>query len=482
MGMTRRSQPGVNPWPLLTSAALLASLSAAPLLAQPSLQITSPPDGTVIAPGQTFEVVVTPSPGAAFILVAVVSGYPIGDNLASGSPPYQVPVPIAATVTPGRYQLGAVGAVTPGQPVYSAPISIDVERPDNPVSLHAQSSITVVPVGKTDRLIQTVGTFSDGLQIDLTNSTLTTYATNAPAVATVDTTGTVTAVSPGTANITITNGNASTLVQVVVPPAMSVMPKAKKLYASQKQQFTAWGGYDDTVPTTWSVQPAGLGSISASGLYAAPASITSQQTVTIVATNTLDATQSATATLSLYPNVTISVTPPTANLWAAQTQQFQAMAGNARSDVTWSISPTTAGSVDYTGLYTASTSITTIQAVQVTAASAADPTKSSSATVTLYPPISVTVSPAGPNGQGTSICASQTLQFTATVTNAPTVAVTWSLNPALGTIGTNGMYIPPPIPAQLNGTPVTVSATSQADNKTSGSALVILSATCSRGR
>jgi hypothetical protein len=44
---------------------------------QPTLQITSPADGTVVYPGQTVTVTVSPSAGATFTAVAILAPHPL---------------------------------------------------------------------------------------------------------------------------------------------------------------------------------------------------------------------------------------------------------------------------------------------------------------------------------------------------------------------------------------------------------------------
>src|SRR6185312_3699880 len=117
-------------------------------------------------------------------------------------------------------------------------------------------------------------------------------------------------------------------------------------------------------------------------------------------------------------------TPGTASLPASQAQQFTAsVTGNADISVTWSLSPNV-GNVSSTGLYTAPASIASSQNVTVTATSVADTTKSASATVTLTP-VSVTLAPAT-----SSLGASQTQQFTPTVTGSSNTSVAWTINPS----------------------------------------------------
>ena len=61
---------------------------------------------------------------------------------------------------------------------------------------------------------------------------------------------------------------------------VSVSPSASLLYAGQRQQFTATTNSADTA-VTWTISPAGVGTVSASGLYTAPDTISAQQTVAV---------------------------------------------------------------------------------------------------------------------------------------------------------------------------------------------------------
>jgi hypothetical protein len=92
------------------------------------------------------------------------------------------------------------------------------------------------------------------------------------------------------------------------------------------------------------------------------------------------------------PPVSITLSPSTASLWPnnpgvwpSSTQAFNATVSNStNTGVTWSISPSTAGSIDASGNYTAPTIAAGLPAsVTVKATSQADSTKSASSTVTL---------------------------------------------------------------------------------------------------
>jgi hypothetical protein len=130
-----------------------------------------------------------------------------------------------------------------------------------------------------------------------------------------------------------------------------------------------------------------VGSISAGGLYTAPASITAAQTVTVTATSVADSTKTASAAVSLAPPVSVSLTPATVTLGQAQTQAFTAsVANSSNTAVTWTLSPAL-GSISTAGLYTAPSSIATAQTVTVTATSVANPAIFANAVISLAAPL-----------------------------------------------------------------------------------------------
>jgi RHS repeat-associated protein len=144
--------------------------------------------------------------------------------------------------------------------------------------------------------------------------------------------------------------------------------------------------------------------------------------------------------------ISVGLTPAMAALYASQTQQFTApVTGTPNTAVTWTLSPSGVGSMDGTGLYTAPATISTQQTVTVTAASVADPTKSASATITLYPPygplVSIAVTPANSSiSQGTNQQFTATGTFTDGSTQDLTASATWSSSAtAVATINAAGL-------------------------------------------
>jgi hypothetical protein len=259
--------------------------------------------------------------------------------------------------------------------------------PDAPVAIANDSrTLGLAYVGDSGDLLVD-GTFADGSKVELQRSSLTTYTSDNPAVATVDSTGVVTATGPGLANITITNNGASTMVPVSVPQWVSIMPRSISLNPSGTHQFTPRvvmaPGTDLSV--TWSVHP-DLGSIDGTGLYTAPSGVDAQRRVVVTATSVADPTKSGSAEVQLLPPIAVSVSPIVVTLSGGRTKRFVATVRNTESKgVSWSIEPTGVGSIDDKGNYTAPASIGSPQTVTVTATSDIDGAKSASARVKLVP-------------------------------------------------------------------------------------------------
>ena len=232
----------------------------------------------------------------------------------------------------------------------------------------------------------------------------------------------------------------------------TVSPTSAQLGGGLTQQFTS------NTAVNWSVS--GGGSISSSGLYTAPNPVPSRTTVTVTATSQADSTKTATATVTLTPLSSTPVTPSSGQIGGDQSKQFAAVVTNdSNTAVNWIAS---VGTITSSGLYTGPGPVQTQTQVTITATSAADPTKSSSATVTLMP-IVVIVAP--PN---VTFGLPGDQQFNATVQWSANPKVNWSVN--AGRI-VDGFYSTPnPLPAR--GTAITVTATAQADNSTTGSAAV----------
>ena len=157
--------------------------------------------------------------------------------------------------------------------------------------------------------------------------------------------------------------------------------------------------------------------------------------------------------------VSVSVTPVSAQVVIGGSQQFSAIvSGISNTSVSWSVtgagcSGSACGTISPTGLYFAPAAVPTPAQVFVTATSVADATKSSTATVTLIPPVVVTLSPSA-----VTLTTGSQQQFTAMVSGTTNTSITWSLSGSgcsgmsCGLISPTGLYTAPasvPVPAQV---------------------------------
>ncbi|HME07696.1 MAG TPA: hypothetical protein VKG25_11615 [Bryobacteraceae bacterium] len=143
------------------------------LNAQAALQITSPSTGTVVNPGQEVQVIVSAS--QPFASVLLVGQSPLGLSQPLAGPPYSSSVTVPSQTDPGLHTLTALGSASSGSLVPSAPVVLDVERPDPPVSVNLPIPAVELQVGGGFG-IQVVGTYADGSTAYLSKSTLTTYS------------------------------------------------------------------------------------------------------------------------------------------------------------------------------------------------------------------------------------------------------------------------------------------------------------------
>ncbi len=203
---------------LVLSGTLAISISYAQQ--QPLLQITSPTDQSRVQEGQTVTIVVAADPSVQNVYVLTQSPLPAVQPTSS---PTQFTLTLPTNIHPGLYQIGAIGSNS-GSDVESAPIQIDVERQDAPVSLIAKPTFVTISTIETTQPSNVLGTFADGSTLSLKNSSLISYHSDLPSVVTIAPNGVMTAVGPGYATIRVQYGVigqpgwVATTFQVTVPP------------------------------------------------------------------------------------------------------------------------------------------------------------------------------------------------------------------------------------------------------------------------
>jgi hypothetical protein len=292
-----------------------------------------------------------------------------------------------------------------------------------------------------------IGTYSDGSTHDISSSV--TWASSAPAIATITGAGLARSLAIGQTNISATYGTVgpgqtgvggSTMLTVTPAEvaAISVWPPSASIPVGTTEQFHATGTFTDgtmqdlTSSASWTSTPPIVPTINA-GL------VRTSFPGTTTITATVGSIQGS-AILNITPAalVSIAVTPPSSSVAIGNSQQFTATGtfnnGSTQdltSQVNWSSADTTIASIDSMGLALTAAAGTT----QVTATSGSV-TGSATLTVTATTLVTVTVTPAIP-----SVPLGETQQFTATGTFADgsiqdiTQTATWSsTNPAVATI------------------------------------------------
>jgi hypothetical protein len=230
-----------------------------------------------------------------------------------------------------------------------------------------------------------------------------------------------------------------------------------------------------------------VGTISATGQYAAPQFLPSPASVTVRATSQADPSATGSSAVSLQSDVIVNVSPNSATLPAGSTQSFSATvtsSGNPNPSVAWSVNGiaggnATIGTITSSGsnaaMYTAPGTPPSPPAITVTATSVADPSRAASASLTILCGAPNGISPAL-----ASVALAQTQPFVATLCVPPGTATLWDVNgitggnASLGTVtNTNGTAATYTAPASLPATnPATVRATSQTTPPQSVSAVV----------
>jgi PQQ-like domain len=228
-----------------------------------------------------------------------------------------------------------------------------------------------------------------------------------------------------------------------------ISPSNVTLNPGASQQFhTSVSGTSNTA-VQWEVDgklsgAASTGTISNSGLYTAPPSMSQAASFTVTAVSQADPSQTTSAAVKVNPSVGVAVSPASAAIAVSGTQPFTAsVSGNTNTSVTWSVDGTTGGNstvgtISTGGLYSAPA---VAGQHTVTATSVADSTQKASASISV---LSLGVSPSNAN-----LAPGGTQQFTATVEGTSNTAVTWSVdgvvngNTTVGTISSTGLYTAP---------------------------------------
>ncbi len=483
---TNRGSPGGDQMKrILTVACAILSAFLSPIVSHASVSVSLSPATVHVQPGGQTQFTATVNGTTNNVVIWGLTGVNcVGiacGQITSGGlylAPATAPAPNVVTVT--ATSLADLSA--------SASAAVIVGTSSD-VAVSVSPSTAKILIGRQQQFVAFVsGTTITGVTWKLSGSSC-----SSSDCGTITSTGLYTAPAnlPSSSQVTVQavsladpTRSGSATVTIVLPVAVSVSPTSANVVAGKQQQFIATVTNSSNTAVTWSLSGSGCsgsacGSITSGGLYTAPSSVPKPAQVLITATSVADSTKSATATVTVVAPVTVSISPTTAQLLTGGHQQFTAIVSNTTNTaVTWSLagsgcSGSACGAITAGGLYTAPSSVPSPPQVSVTATSVADPTKSATATVTVLPPVAVTIVPAI-----VDVVTGAHQQFTATVANTTNTAVTWTVSgsgcsgSACGTISTGGLYTAPsavPNPAKIS-----VTATSVADASKSATASVTI--------
>ncbi len=390
---------------------------------------------------------VTVTPGAASLrvgdsqglsaLVDAVNGASTGVSWSSESP-------AVATVS----STGTVTAVSTGTAVVRATSTFNTAMSGTAViTVQSRRSIAVSPTTASIGTGQTA-TFTATVQIDAGLSTVVTWSSSTPTVATVNaSTGVVTGVAQGTSQITATSivdgtlAASATINIVPVVRSVSVTPTTASVFIGNTQQITPTVNADAGAPTTvtWRTSNAAIATVSGTGVVTAVA----LGSATITALSTADTTRRATSTITVPARpLTVAITQRNVSMNPGTSLTLNAVVSadpGVNANVNWSSSNNAAATITAGGVVTGVASGSTL----ITATSQFDGTKRDTLTVNVVPRLAATWTP---NRLGGALYEDVVAIATIDATNAFAVnsvgdiyrwnGTTWSLSATGTSLGT----------------------------------------------
>lgn len=470
-------------------------LRCAPLVASALILACGGNSGTNGSAGQSVTVEVSPrtvsvAEGDALQLSASVYGtssaavtWSVTEGAAGGA--VDASGTYVAPMTPGTYHVVATsvadGSRSASAVITVTPAAVDISVSPPAATVSPGSSVQLVATVNGQSGVNVVWSVDEGPAGGTVTSTGVYTAPSTPGTYTVSATPVSSGggAAPNDALVTSTSSTyfssksrGHSRITVAAPVGVTVSPSTASTTTGATLQLTATVANASDTSVTWSVQEgAAGGAVDPGGAYSAPAT---PGTYHVVATSVADPTASGMATVTVSDAaalstsaVSVSVNPPAATLPAGGSITFSASVANSTNQgVTWSVQEGGAGgSITASGVYVAPGASGTYHVI---ATSVAVPAATATATVTVALPVTITVNPVA-----TTVVTGGSVAVAATVTNASTQAVTWSVQEGAsgGTITAAGVYTAPSTPGTYH-----VVATSQADaTKTAISTMTVTS-------
>ena len=320
-----------------------------------------------------------------------------------------------------------------------------------------------------------------------------TWSSSDTGIATVNSSGYVTAVKAGTVTITATstdNPDASASIELTVTYINATSVTLDKTEAEMKVggsalTLTATVGAEDASDKSviWSSSDESIATVSANGRVTVNANLTADATVTITAAS-VDSTDgnpvlaTCTITIKYIAPTSVTLNKSTAEMVVGGST-LALTATIAPEDVSnkgivWSSSDENIATVSANGVVTVNSDLTADTTVTITAASAADGTVNATCVITVK---YIAVTSVTLNKSTATVAVGGSTNLSATVTGADNAAasnrkVTWSSsNSDVVSVDENGK-VTVNADYRTNGTEVTITATSVADNTVSATCVI----------
>jgi len=295
---------------LLTSAMVLslAGCNLNPKSSTPGVSVTVAPTSVSVMQGKTQQFTATVTGSTDLVVDWMVNGISGGNSTfgtisASGlyTPPAAVPNPSTLSVT----------AISHADKTAIATASVTVTKAVQPIVVTVTPANPTIAAGATQQFTATVsGTSNQSVTwlvagVSGGNATVGTISSTGlyKAPAAVPNPATF-AVSAESAADTTKQGSVNLTVKKIVV-TVAVSPKGVTVNLSTTQQYTATVTGTSNTAVTWAVNgvaggATAIGTISASGLYTAPAALPNPATVTVSAKSVADITVTAAAQATLF--------------------------------------------------------------------------------------------------------------------------------------------------------------------------------------
>ena len=359
----------------------------------PPPQVLSPQTVTVTATS-----VADPSKSASATIslnVVAVKVAPTTIMLSQGQQTTFVPTVTGAPDTRVTWSVApAVGSIATWYPTYVAPAQIDTPQTvtvtatsvaDPSKKANIAVNLRPVGIGVQPATVKLAQGQTQAFSAAVSGSTNTQVKWQiSPSVGSISQTGTYIAPTQFNTVQTVTltatslaDPRKTSTAAITLNPVVSVAlsPAQASLSPAQAQPLTATVIGSANTGVSWSMSP-NVGSLLGNGataIFTAPATVASQQSVTITAASKANPSATATTRLTLLPPAQVLTTSPAnTTLLAMQAQQFSAKLGasfaatTGNNSVTWTTSPAV-GTINSSGVYTAPADISAVNQVTITA-------------------------------------------------------------------------------------------------------------------